>query len=670
MDYLTVKEVSELKGCSERYIKKLCKDGKLETKQEPNSKGRMKYLIPVSALSEDLQIRYYNSLKKECGITLQLQEADKKKKEPLKERSKGVRKPFEEFSEIERNQIVFWSNLLDEWQTLRAPQSSKTEFDKLFVAKTKFENPDLDISTGILYRKYSAYKDNDLTGLVDNRGGHNKGKSSIPPQVWEAFLWYYLDQKRLTVSKSYTLTLSWCNEFYPELLEEIPVERTFRRHVESDILQAVKIYKRDGEKAIKDRCLPYIQRMYDNLNANDVWIADNHTLDVISIDEETQIKHRLCITTFQDAKSGVITGWNITDNPSMQSTVLALRHGIKRFGIPKIVYVDNGREFLNFGFGGQGNREHKSSKENPEILPTTILQRLQIEMRNAIVRNAKAKPIERTFYTLKNQLSKVFDGYCGGTILERPESLKRRIKNGEIPQDYEVRQYLNLWIDGDYNVQAYGGNEQNAYQGMSRIDVWNKSIKKVGIRVASESELNLMLMKPTKLQKITREGVKIKVRGENIWFYDTQETVKHLGEKVFVRYDPADLSSVRIYDENDRYLYTWQNTDFLLVDYIETTKQRVADGEKVQRTVEKFIKQQAEGVMAGLTNEQRISMIDMTVRRANQNISNFKIEKPTKIIPITVNEPLPKVSGGEDISVDAVVINLDKIAMNGMKRKR
>lgn len=59
MNYLTVKEVSDLKGCFVQYIKKLCKDGKLETKQEPNNKGRMKYLIPVSALSKDLQIRYY-----------------------------------------------------------------------------------------------------------------------------------------------------------------------------------------------------------------------------------------------------------------------------------------------------------------------------------------------------------------------------------------------------------------------------------------------------------------------------------------------------------------------------------------------------------------------------------------------------------------------------------
>lgn len=247
MDYLTVKEVAELKGCSERYIKRLCKTNKLQSEQHihPQNKG-MCYMIPVSALSEDLQIKYYNSLKKECGITLQLQEADKKK---TSKRSKGVLKPFEEYSEVERNQIVFWSNLLDEWQTLRAPQSSKTEFDKLFVAKTKFENPDLELSVGILYRKYTAYKENDLNGLIDNRGGHNKGKSSIPPQVLEAFLWYYLDDNQPTVSECYKSTLGWCEEFYPELLMKIPVEKTFRRHVKNDILEAVKIYKREGEKA-------------------------------------------------------------------------------------------------------------------------------------------------------------------------------------------------------------------------------------------------------------------------------------------------------------------------------------------------------------------------------------------------------------------------------------
>lgn len=52
MDYLTVREVAEIKECSERYIKKLCKDGKLESIQTTSCKGRMKYMVPIFALSE------------------------------------------------------------------------------------------------------------------------------------------------------------------------------------------------------------------------------------------------------------------------------------------------------------------------------------------------------------------------------------------------------------------------------------------------------------------------------------------------------------------------------------------------------------------------------------------------------------------------------------------
>ena len=123
MDYLTMKQVAELKGCSFQYVHKLIKNGKLkaEQRENPQNKG-MCYMISVSALSEDLQIKYYNSLKKECGITLQLQEADKKK---TSKRSKGVLKPFEEYSEVERNQIVFWSNLLDECKDLEQIKNPK-----------------------------------------------------------------------------------------------------------------------------------------------------------------------------------------------------------------------------------------------------------------------------------------------------------------------------------------------------------------------------------------------------------------------------------------------------------------------------------------------------------------------------------------------------------------
>lgn len=119
--------------------------------------------------------------------------------------------------------------------------------------------------------------------------------------VWEAFLWYWLDENRPTVSLCYRKTVNWTEQFYPELVDLIPTERSFRRHIENDVKYAVKVLMRDGEKAFNDRCLPYMMRMYDKLEANECWIADNHTFDIQSYDDEGKI-HRLYLTAFLDSK--------------------------------------------------------------------------------------------------------------------------------------------------------------------------------------------------------------------------------------------------------------------------------------------------------------------------------------------------------------------------------
>lgn len=72
MDYLTIEEVAELKGCSIRYVQKLCKTGKLKTTQTTNTKGKMKYLIPVTTLDETLQAKCYNNIRKETGLAPEL----------------------------------------------------------------------------------------------------------------------------------------------------------------------------------------------------------------------------------------------------------------------------------------------------------------------------------------------------------------------------------------------------------------------------------------------------------------------------------------------------------------------------------------------------------------------------------------------------------------------
>lgn len=660
MDYLTVKEAAELKGCSERYIQKLIKEGKLNSEQNVNScNNQMCYMIPVSALPENLQVKWYKQKRAESGLLPEQQE------ETLKNQKKAAvsQRTFEELSANEREEVILWSDIVREWQSMRnAYQGSKVEFDKLYIGKCQLEHPSINVSTDILYRKWNAYRNNNIEGMIDKRGAWNKGCGRIPVPVWNAFLWYWLDENRPTVSLCYRNTITWTEEFYPELVQEIPTERSFYRQIDRDVKYAIKVLMREGEKAFNDRCAPYIMRMYEELEANECWIADNHTFDIISLDGKT--KHRLYLTAFLDAKSGVMVGWNITESPSAQSTILALRHGIMRFGIPKCIYVDNGREFLNISFGGRGNRAHKSMENQPE--PPAILKRLGIEMRNAIVRNAKAKPIERTFRTVKEQFSKLFSGFCGGTILERPESLKNRIKSNKIPCDYNVREIFDSWIDGEYNCQCYGGSER-CYRGMSRIDVWNRTIKE--IRQANSTDLNLMLMSTTRAQRIKRNGVCITICGEKYWYMNAEETVMNIRHEVFVRYDPADLRSVRIYDaKTDKFMFEWQLADVLMLNYLETVQESVADAQERIRLTKKFVHEQAAGITSNLSNDQRITMIEMTVNKARRNKEDkFKIQMPKRIIPVMAGEEYNKQAvGAEDIPVE---INLRRIAQSAAKRK-
>ena len=62
--------------------------------------------------------------------------------------------------------------------------------------RQQLEHPDLQVSTGILYRKWNAYQEHDLAGMLGIRGGWNKHSSGIPQVVWEAFLWFWLDENQ------------------------------------------------------------------------------------------------------------------------------------------------------------------------------------------------------------------------------------------------------------------------------------------------------------------------------------------------------------------------------------------------------------------------------------------------------------------------------------------
>lgn len=172
-------------------------------------------------------------------------------------------------------------------------------------------------------------------------------------------------------------------------------------------------------------------------------------------------------------------------------------------------------------------------------------------MTNAIVRNAKAKIIERRFRDIKDQLSRLFDTFTGGNVLEKPEKLKHILKNGEIPLDSTLITVVDELLEGYFNEAPYGGAVAED-RGKPRMQVYQEQLHKK--RVAPPEELALMLMRSARPQKVTRRGVHLDIAGERIDYWNDEMLMNLLGQQVYFRYDPDDLSEVRIYDLKDRYI--------------------------------------------------------------------------------------------------------------------
>lgn len=611
MEQLTVKEYASLRGISERHTRRLISTGKLRAEVcfEGNSDSVKSYLIPLASIEPKLQKKYMRL---------------HKEKFPELEQDKPVPvKSLEALTFEERKEVNFWISVLQEWQSYRNHYTgSKKEGDEEFVLYLQNRYPDMKFSPRILLRQWKALQEFGESALIDRRGKHENHKKAIPDVVFGIFEYYYLDESRKSVKKCIELTELAMREEAPELLP-LATSATFARKITKDIPVPVLQYFRFGEKAFRDKCAPYIERTYEDLNSNDIWVCDNHTFDVFVNDGDHKKPVRVYLTGFLDVRSRKMVGWYVTLNPCSDATLFALRRGIERYGIPKRILSDNGREFLTFDIGGRGFR--KTAKTEDHVAPT-ILDNLGIEFRTALVRNAKAKIIERAFRDVKEDFSRLFEGYTGGTVAERPERLKKTGKDAEnftlLP---EFIKYVDTYIEGYFNTRSHSGAGMN---GRTRNEVYAACL--IEKRTATKEQLNLMMLRNTRMQKVQRNGVYLNLYDCKVWFNSLELSYSYQGQKVYFRYNPDDLSTVRIYDEKDRFLCTAEQIG--KHSYF-ASKEEIAEAMKENKKLEKLVKHYMDA-----KDIQTAEALDLIMAEAQRRMNEGEELNPKILTPIQYNE--------------------------------
>lgn len=631
METLTTKEYADLRGCTVRYVKKLILEGKLHADEVFGHGGRngMNYQIKLADIEPALQKKYMRRLAKKKG-----------KEETERTAPAPVPLNLEDLTEDERAEIALWKSILEEWTIYRNDYRDKAGKKNFAEADGKYlyfignKYPDKKFSLRGLQRKAQALKERGVVALIDRRGKHDSHRKAMDDYVFGIFENFYLDQSQKSIRKCMELTELQLRRRKMEDLLPLPSETTFAREIERSIPVPVLKFYRLGDKKMRDECSMYIRRTYRDLNSNDIWVCDNHTFDVFIHDEGVKKPARIYLTGFLDVRSRKMCGWYVTTSPSSNATLTALRRGIERYGIPKVIYSDNGREFLTHDIGGRGFRKSAQTEEHEA---PTILKNLGIEFRTAMVRNARAKIIERAFLDVKNDFSKLFEGYTGGTIMERPERLKKTAKNAE---NFVLREefinYVDIFIQGYFNKRSHTGEGMD---GNTRDDVYAECMAEK--RTATPDELNLMMLRNSRPCKISRNGLKLSISGKDIFFLSADLLYHHFGEKVYYRYNPDNLKEVRVYDELDRFIGTAQQ--IVTLSYFATEEEVKAAMQKL-RSFEKMVRSYKKN--KGIETDSELELI---MEEAARKMALGEVIAPKVIVPIRSQETpaqMPAVIGG------------------------
>lgn len=324
-----------------------------------------------------------------------------------------------------------------------------------------------------------------------------------------------------------------------------PSERTLLRRLTKAVHPAVITYCREGAQAAA-RMFPAQERDRSHFTAMQAVNADGHTFDVMVWSRDGERIVRPIIVGFQDLYSGMIVAWRLTETENSWDVRLTIGDMVENYGIPKAVWLDNGRAFASKWLtGGTPTRfRFVIREEDPVGILTQLIGPDGIHWTTPY--HGQSKPIERAWLDLTNGISrKAFcaGAYTGPNPVEKPESYATRALKWD---DFEA--FVASQINEHNDKQ---NRKAKNCAGRSFREAFNESYAKHPVMKITEEQRRLWLLAAEGLHVSKRDG-SLKLMGNR---YFGEFLHLHMGDKVAARFDPDFLhDGLHVYSMDGRYL--------------------------------------------------------------------------------------------------------------------
>ncbi|WP_020185915.1 transposase domain-containing protein [Methylopila sp. 73B] len=323
----------------------------------------------------------------------------------------------------------------------------------------------------------------------------------------------------------------------------IPSSKTLKRRLDRDIPRAVQVLARKGADAAK-ALYPHQTRDRTVFHAMEAVNADGHMFDVFVKWADGTIA-RPTMVAVQDLYSGVIVGHRLARSENWTAVRHAFADAIESFGVPEQCWLDNGRAFASKWLTGGSKTRFRFKIRDDE--PAGILTSLGVKVHFATPYHGQAKPIERAFRDLCEEIAKhptCAGAYTGNSPMAKPDNYGSKA----VPEE-AFRALVATEIRRHNERQ---GRRTKVAAGRSFFDAFKASLENGAlVRKATAAQRRLFLMAAEGVTARKNNG-EIQLAGNRYWADPMSEFA---GRKVIARFDPEDLLlPIAVYATDGRFI--------------------------------------------------------------------------------------------------------------------
>ncbi|MEM9761708.1 MAG: Mu transposase C-terminal domain-containing protein [Pseudomonadota bacterium] len=406
------------------------------------------------------------------------------------------------------------------------------------------------ISARTLQRWVARYRTDGVAGLARCRRS-DAGKRRLPPDLVTVIEGLALGRPRLSTAAIHRRISAMAGaQAWP-----VPSYAAVYAIIRS-LDPALVALTHDGAAAYRDRFELIHRHRAERPNA--VWQADQTLLDVLVLDAGGA-PVRPWLTLVLDDHSRAIAGYCVfLGAPTALQTSLALRQAIWRktdpawpvCGVPDVLHVDHGSDFTS---------RH--------------LEQVAADLRIDLIFSGVARPqgrgkVERLFGTLNTELLPELPGHL---VEGRPEAAPALSLS-------ELDAAIGAYITHTYNLRPHGEI------GATPRDAWIADGWLPRMPDSLEA-LDLLLVSVAASRRVRRDGIHF----QGLRYIDPT-LATHVGEAVTIRYDPRDITEIRVF-HRDRFLcraVSQDHADRTIslkdIEQARTARRRALRGEIATRT--------------------------------------------------------------------------------------